>query len=141
MTSALLTIISFALAVLGSIVGIFFYGWLKILKETNSLLDLQVKELRATNADLLTKHNENNAQIAKMQGQLDTLQKIPLAGIDATLKEISAFNKQLSDTNTQIVETNNKILERLNSDATTLARSNRTRAAAVRNVKATLAHI
>lgn len=87
------------------IVGVGFYGWLKILKETNKLLKEQNVELKEENKNWTEKHNQNVKNIATMQGQIEILQKIPLVNIDSTLKQIAEFNKNLAETNKAILET------------------------------------
>jgi hypothetical protein len=110
------------------VIGVFFYGWLKIIKETNNLLKEQNTELKIANKELLEKHNENVVQLSSMQGQIDVLKSIPLVNIDATLKSIADFNQTLSKTNA-------KILERLELSAKILKQDTANAATAVTGVR------
>ena len=112
-------------------VGVFGSGWLRIIKETNALLREQNNELKIANKELLTKHNENLAQLASLQGQIDVLKSIPLVNIDSTLKEISKFNKTLAESNQQI-------LNSLERSAAVLAENTKNAATAVKEVKSDL---
>jgi len=113
------------------IVGVSFFSWFKILKETNALLKEQNTELKVANKELLAKHNDNLMQLSSLQAQIDTIKSIPLANIDKTLREIIKFNKTQS-------ATNRKILQSLDSSATVLARNTENVARAARNVKSDL---
>lgn len=73
-----------------ALVGILFYGWLKILQGTNTLLKEQNAELKAANKELGEKHQETLRALSAMQGQIDILKSIPLQSIDCTLSKILA---------------------------------------------------
>jgi hypothetical protein len=128
----IITFITFGITIVVAMIGVFSFGWLNILKETNNLLRAQVEELKVANKELLEKHNDSIKQLSSMQGQLDVLKSIPLVNIDVTLQEISKFNKSLADTN-------EKILDRLNSDAMVLAQETKNVGEAVKDVKIDLA--
>lgn len=76
------------------IVGVLISGWFKIQKTTIELLREQNGELRVSHADLLEKNIDNQKQLASMQGQIDVLQRIPLARIDAALQELARINEK-----------------------------------------------
>lgn len=101
------------------VVGIFFYGWLKILEGTNRLLKEQNVELKTANKELTDKHNETLCALSAMQGQIDILKSIPLQSIDCTLS---------------------KILANLDLTAKTLALNTEVIAKAVEHVKEDLKH-
>lgn len=124
-------IIISASGVVTVIVGIAFFSWFKILKETNVLLKDQNEELKIANKELLLRHNENLVQLASLQGQIDTIKSIPLANIDQTLKQIIKFNKSQS-------VTNRAILKNLEASATVLARNTENAAGEARLVRADL---
>ena len=84
--------------VLFVVVGVGAYGWLKILKETNSLLREQNVELKCAHAALLDKYQENLQLLASLQGQVDTLRSIPLQSIDATLRSLAEVNTLILET-------------------------------------------
>lgn len=99
------------------VIGVAFFGWYKILKETNRLLKEQNAELKIANKELLEKHGQSIAEISKMQGQIDVLKSIPLVNIDTTLQKIAEFNEKLSISNDKIQQTNDKILATLTKTA------------------------
>lgn len=70
-------------------------GWFKILKETNALLKEQNEELKTDNKQWQQKHIENERAIAKLQGQVDTLQNIPLVEISAHMRDQTKFMKEV----------------------------------------------
>lgn len=113
------------------VVGILFFGWFKIVKETNALLREQNNELKIANKELLDKHAENVAKLGSLQGQIDVLKSIPLVNIDTTLKEISKFNQSLA-------ESNQKILTSLEHSASILAENTAKAADKVEHVKTDL---
>lgn len=122
---------NFIIPILGVIVvliGGAFFGWFKIVKETNNLLKEQNAELKIANKDLESKHKENLAQLASMQGQIDVLKSIPLVNIDSTLKQIAEINQSLALSNKQILET-------LQSSAKTLEANTAKQSNAVSHVK------
>ncbi|UOF78700.1 cell division protein zapB [Caudoviricetes sp.] len=81
------------------LIGVLAMGWFRVLKETNTLLKEQNEELRTQNAALkgenkewVGKHVENEKRIAQLQGQIDTLTKIPLDAINTNLTGIKKSN-------------------------------------------------
>jgi hypothetical protein len=78
-------------------------------------------------------HVDDVKALSGMAGQIDVLKSIPLVNIDTTLQNIAKFNKS-------IMEVNTKILDRLEVSATDLAKSNKKKAEAVREVKTDLEH-
>lgn len=112
-----------ALGVILVIIGIGFFGWLKILKETNKLLKEQNAELKTAHASLSAKYDESIKQNASMQGQIDVLKSIPLVNIDSTLKQISDFNKQTAEAVGTLAETNKHILDNGQQILSTLEKS------------------
>jgi len=130
MTEATTFIIS-ASGVVAVLVGVAFFSWFKILKETNKLLKDQNDELKIANKELLLKHNENMVQLASLQAQINTIKGIPLDSIDQTLKQIIKFNKSQS-------VTNKAILKNLEASATVLARNTENAAGEARLVRADL---
>ena len=105
-----------ALTVLSGLLGIAFFGWFRIVKETNNLLRSQNDELKRAYKDLDKKHHQNVALLASMQGQIDILKSIPLVNIDTTLQEIAKFNGALADTNQRILETLEKSADKLSAE-------------------------
>lgn len=96
------------------VIGALAMGWFKILKETNALLKEQNAELREQNDQLKTdnrewieKHVENEKRIAQLQGQVDTLTKIPLNAINGNLSDIKKSNKSILD----ILKTSNIMVQ------------------------------
>lgn len=97
------------------------WGWFELMGGTNKLLREQNTELRSQNKmlrDKLTaaesqhladkeeatkKHLQNEKKISQLQGQIDTLTKIPLNGINHAIDEISKTNKQNAETNEKIL--------------------------------------
>jgi len=120
--------ISLIVTAILAIVGIAGFGWVKILKETNSLLKDQNDELRIANKELQAQHGENSKALASLQGQIDVLKSIPLVNIDTTLKQLAKFNENLAITN-------KKILDRLDRDAVILARDTKEAASKVAEVR------
>ncbi len=116
------------LGIITVLLGGAFFGWFKIVKETNNLLREQNAELKIANKDLEGKHRESLAQLASMQGQIDILKSIPLVNIDTTLKQIADINQQLAISNKEILST-------LKQSATILAHNTAKASAAVKHVK------
>lgn len=115
-----------------AVVGIAFYSWMKILKETNALLKEQNAELKIANAELLSKHNENILKLASMQGQIDTLKSIPL-------QELAAYRIKVDSELREIHNTNKRVLDRLEKSAIVLTKDTKDAALAVEQVKEHLA--
>lgn len=92
---ALKDYIEAALTVVFIGVGGMAMGWFKILKETNALLKEQNEELKLDNKQWQQKHSDNEKAIAKLQGQVDTLQNIPLAEISSHMKVQTEFMKEV----------------------------------------------
>lgn len=130
--------IALVIPVVFVVIGIFFFGWFKILKETNNLLKEQNTELKIANKELLNKHTENVKQLASMQGQIDVLKSIPLVNIDTTLQKLSEFDKVLADNIARLADTSDRILFSLEDSASELRKDTIARAAAVRDVKTDL---
>ena len=105
-------------AVVLSIIGVFFYGWIQILKQTNTLLKDQNTELKSSHADMTQKINEYTTQLSSLQGQIDVLKSIPLTSIDSTLKELTKITEGLT-------RSNNLILQSITSSAIILATENK----------------
>jgi len=76
-------------------VGVFAFGWFKILKETNQLLKEQNTELKNDNKQWQDKHEVNVRAISKMQGQIDVLQNIPLDEIKVHMAKQSEINEKI----------------------------------------------
>lgn len=76
-------------------IGVGGFGWFKILKETNVLLKEQNEELKSDNKEWQSKHIKNSEAIAKLQGQIDTIQNIPLAQISGHMDEQTKFMKEV----------------------------------------------
>ena len=113
--------------------GCFFSGWLKLLKETNALLREQNIDLRAEYAKLTERYTAVVSAEAAMQARINVLSKLPLGGIDKSLKVLISANRKL-------VESNDKILGILTSSAVTLAKDTGDAARAVDTVRTELAH-
>lgn len=120
------------------VVGVGFFGWFKILKETNNLLKEQNAELKKSHQVLEDKYNESLKQAASMQGQIDILKSIPLVNIDTTLKQIADFNKQTSEAVKGLAGSNKEILQTLKSSAATLVKDTRAAASAAEDVRSEL---
>ena len=105
-----------ALGVLLVLLGGAFFGWFRIVKETNNLLRDQNDELKRSYKDLEKKHEQNVTLLASLQGQIDILKSIPLVNIDTTLGEIAKFNKSLAETNEQILKTLQKSATKLSTE-------------------------
>jgi len=84
------------------VVGVFFFGWVKILQTTNKLLKEQNialleqnVELKKENKDWFTKHLQNEKAIAMLQGQIETLSVIPVGDIKTSLKALEVSNQAI----------------------------------------------
>lgn len=122
---------NFIIPVLGVILVLLgggFFGWFRIVKETNNLLREQNAELKIANKDLELKHQESLTQLSSMQGQIDILKSIPLVNIDTTLKQLATANRSLAESNKQILET-------LQNSANLLAKNTAKTSEAVSHVK------
>lgn len=111
-TTAILEAVILAVVI---IVGAGGFGWFRILKTTNNLLVEQNEELKKQNEalkeenkDWLKKHVENEKAIAKLEGQVNQLTKIPLDEISESLNNLTITTKSTSESNKKIF----KILEK-----------------------------
>ena len=114
-----MTIITFAqiaAPIIFAVLGVFFFGWLKILKETNALLRAQNEELKADNKEWQQKHIENEKAISNLQGQIDIIKNIPLQSIDQTLKDIKANLLESSLTLTQDTASAARAVKKVKTD-------------------------
>lgn len=75
--------------------GVLGMGWLRILKETNTLLKEQNVELKADNKMWQGKHEENVKSIAKLQGEVDGIKNVPLTEISIHMKKQTEINERL----------------------------------------------
>lgn len=128
MTKDIITYAQIAAPIIFTLAGMAFFGWFKILKETNNLLRTQNEELKEANKDLQSKHDDSIRQLSSLQGQIDILKSIPLGGIDGSLKAILKFQESAA-------VSNEAILRNLEYSASLLALNTGAQVRAVEKVK------
>jgi hypothetical protein len=120
---AWITYLSFAVSGIILVIGIYFFGWLriaqtnnKILADTNALLSAQNDALKISNDELrcqLSEHEKkfvdmmhmNSMALADLQGQVKTLQQVPLSQIAASMEKLSCLTEKMLSLQQQQIKT------------------------------------